>query len=43
MPREVADDPADRVHLPEVPGAFLLGQGRQATAPLAAREAELLD
>src|SRR6266567_2427389 len=39
----MADDPADRVHLAEVSGAFLLGQARQPAAPLAAREAELLD
>jgi hypothetical protein len=43
MPRQVADDPANRVHLPEVFGAFLLGQARQPAPPLAARESELLD
>jgi hypothetical protein len=39
----VADDPADRVHLPAVPGTVFFGDAGQAATPLAAGEAKLLD
>ena len=43
LPGQMADDPADRVHLPEVPGAVGLAHATQSAQPLPAGEAQLLD
>jgi hypothetical protein len=43
LPREVADDPTDRVHLAAVFRAVLLSCPRQSATPLGPREPELLD
>src|SRR2546422_7467972 len=43
LPREVADDPTDRVHLAEVPRAGVLAHALQPAQPLATREPQLID
>src|SRR2546430_10775656 len=43
LPGEVADDPTDRVHLPEMARAGLLGDALQAAQPFTAGESKLID
>src|SRR6266571_3048511 len=43
LPREVADDPTDRVHLPEMPRPGGLAHSFEPAQPLAAGESELVN